>query len=93
MVYNHIEKNVWGGHAIASPPILITAMITTTTIILIIKYILATSILVGIICAPAWIARQTDKGKQDMFLVRLGSWLFGWSLVGWFYALVIGTKK
>ena len=82
-----------GGHAIAFPPILITAMITTTTIILIIKYILATSVLVGIICAPAWIARQTDKGKQDMFLVRLGSWLFGWSLVGWFYALVIGTKK
>ena len=75
------------------PLVLFKKMITTATIILTIKYILATSIFVGIVCAPAWIARQTDKNKQDMSLVRLGSWLFGWSIVGWFYALVVGTRK
>lgn len=68
-------------------------MIDISTAILIVKYILAISILTGILCSPAWIARQTEKNKQDMFLVRLGSWLFGWSIIGWFYALVIGTKK
>ncbi|MBR4860114.1 MAG: hypothetical protein IKV10_02320 [Alphaproteobacteria bacterium] len=66
---------------------------TVSVIILVIKYLAAISILVGIICAPAWIARQTGKNKQDMYLVRLGSWLFVWSIIGWFYALVIGTKK
>lgn len=70
-----------------------TTMISISTLILLIKYILATSILIGIVCAPAWIARQTDKNKQKMFTVRLGSWLFGWSIIGWFYALIIGTKK
>ena len=75
------------------PLVLFKKMITTATIILTIKYILATSIFVGIVCAPAWIARQTGKNKQDMFLVRLGSWLFVWSIVGWFYALVVGTRK
>ncbi|MBQ8473546.1 MAG: hypothetical protein IJ500_01645 [Alphaproteobacteria bacterium] len=68
-------------------------MIDIPTIILIVKYIVATSIFIGIVCAPAWIARQTDKNKQKMYLVRLGSWLFGWSIVGWFYALIIGTRK
>ena len=83
-----------GGHAKAYPPFLYrTTMINTAIIVLIIKYMVAISIFIGIVCAPAWIARQTDKGKQDMCLVRLGSWLFGWSIVGWFYALVVGTKK
>lgn len=66
---------------------------TITTVLFVIKYIAAVSILVGIVCAPAWIARQTDKNKQDMFLVRLGSWLFCWSVVGWFYALLISVRK
>lgn len=66
---------------------------TIATVILVTKYIAAVSILVGIVCAPAWIARQTDKNKQDMFLVRLGSWLFGWSVIGWFYALAISARK
>ena len=93
MVYNQADKCM-GGHAKAYPPFLYrTTMINTAIIVLIIKYMVAISIFIGIVCAPAWIARQTDKGKQDMCLVRLGSWLFGWSIVGWFYALVVGTKK
>ena len=90
MVYNS-SKMCTGGHANA--PLSYNKMISISTTVLIIKYIAATSIFVGIVCAPAWIARQSDKGKQDMFIVRTGSWLFGWSIIGWFYALFIGAKK
>ena len=92
MVYNQ-TKNVWGDTRTRFPQFFLTHMINISTLILITKYIAAAMITIGIVCAPAWIARQTDKGKQDMFRVRLGSWLFGWSIVGWFYALFIGTRK
>lgn len=62
-------------------------------ILLITKYIAAFAIVAVIILAPAWIARQTAKGKQDMILVRLGSWIFGWSGIGWLWALFWATKK
>jgi hypothetical protein len=50
-------------------------------------------IVVGIILAPAWIARQNGKGKPDMQAVRLASWVFGWSLIAWLWALLQATKK
>lgn len=68
-------------------------MITTASILLYIKYIIAAFILIGIILAPAWIARQTKKSKQDMILVRLGSWIFSWTGIGWLWALFWGSKK
>ncbi len=88
MVYNHYEKCM-GAHK--CPHIYLN--MNVSTLILIAKYIIGTMIVISIICAPAWVARQTDKGKQDMHIVRTGSWLFGWSIIGWFYALFIGTKK
>lgn len=45
-------------------------------IILILKYILAIAITMAIFLAPAWLARQNGRSKNDMILVRLGSWLF-----------------
>lgn len=48
---------------------------------------------IGIILAPSWIARQNGKGKPDMHAVRLASWVFGWSIIGWFWALYWATKK
>ena len=87
---------IYGGDTQLRSPFILKKndiMINTATIILIIKYILGASIFIGIICAPAWIARQADKGKQDMYLVRLGSWLFCWSVIGWFYALYVSAHK
>ncbi len=62
-------------------------------IILILKYILAIALTGAIILAPAWIARQTGRSKNDMILVRLGSWLFLWTGIGWLWSLFWSAKK
>ena len=68
-------------------------MNTNLDILLIIKYTIAVILTVGIILAPAWIARQNGKGKPDMHAVRLGSWIFAWSFIGWLWALFWGVRK
>ena len=62
-------------------------------ILLVIKYAIAIMILIAIVLAPAWLARQTGKSKQDMILVRLASWIFGWTGIGWLWALFWAAKK
>lgn len=62
-------------------------------IILILKYILAIAITMAIFLAPAWLARQNGRSKNDMILVRLGSWLFLWTGIGWLWALFWSSKK
>ena len=62
-------------------------------ILLVIKYAIAIMILIAIVLAPAWLARQTGKGKQDMILVRLASWIFGWTGIGWLWSLFWSAKK
>lgn len=62
-------------------------------IILLAKYIIATALIIAIIMYPAWLARQTDKNKQNMIIVRLGSWLFLLTGVGWFVALFFAIRK
>lgn len=57
------------------------------------KYVAAIAIVTTIVLVPAWLARQNKRGKQDMILVRLGSWIFGWTGVGWLWALFWATKK
>lgn len=68
-------------------------MLTNIEILTIIKYTAAILILLIILFAPAWIARQNNKGKTDMHAVRLGSWIFGWSIIGWLWALFWSTRK
>lgn len=62
-------------------------------ILLALKYALAAMILLIIGLAPAWLARQTKKAKWDMGMVRIGSWLFGWTGVGWLWALWMAVRK
>ena len=62
-------------------------------ILLVIKYAIAIMILIVIVLAPAWLARQTGKSKQDMILVRLASWIFGWTGIGWLWSLFWASKK
>lgn len=64
-----------------------------TDILLAIKYAICIIIVFAIIMAPAWIARQNGKGKPKMHAVRLGSWIFGWSIIGWLWALFWATRK
>ena len=67
--------------------------INTDLLLLVTKYILGIIIAVAIILAPAWLARQTKKSKQDMILVRLGSWILAWTGIGWLWSLFWSSKK
>lgn len=62
-------------------------------IILGLKYAAAATILIVILLAPAYLARQTKKKGLDMVMIRIASWLFGWTGVGWLWALYWATKK
>lgn len=62
-------------------------------ILLAIKYVASVAIVLAIILAPAWLARQNNRAKNDMILVRLGSWLFLWTGIGWLWALFWSAKK
>lgn len=62
-------------------------------ILIAIKYIAAAMILGIIYIFPVWVAAQTKKGKDAMGLIRMSSWLFGWTGVGWVLALYWATKK
>jgi len=57
------------------------------------KYAICVLLLLGVILAPSWIARQNGKGKPQMHAVRLGSWVFGWSIIGWLWALYWAVRK
>ncbi|MDW2995460.1 MAG: hypothetical protein R8M71_00635 [Alphaproteobacteria bacterium] len=64
-----------------------------TEILFVLKYAICVLLLLVIILAPAWIARQNGKGKPDMHAVRLASWIFGWSLIAWVWSLFWATRK
>ncbi len=74
------------------PPISIQ-MIYGIDILLIIKYALGILLVLSIILAPSWIARQNGHGKPQMHAVRLGSWVLGWSIIAWLWSLFWATKK
>ena len=90
MVYNHRGKNKNGG---AHAPFYNTQMLNNIDFLLIIKYALGVILTIGVIFAPAWIARQNGRDKPDMHAVRLASWIFGWSIIGWLWSLFWATRK
>ena len=92
MVYNHHRMKTRGGHRNA-PFYIKIKMLENINFLLILKYALAVLLAIGVFMAPAWIARQNGRGKPDMHAVRLGSWIFGWSIIGWLWALFWATRK
>jgi len=62
-------------------------------IFLYLKYILAIIVITTIILAPAWLARQNKKNKTATVWIRIYSWLFGWTGIGWLVALYMAVKK
>jgi hypothetical protein len=68
-------------------------MFNLNSILLFIKYIICAAIVVGIFLAPAYIASVNGKDKYNMLLVRLSSWLLGWTGIGWLWALFQSVKK
>ena len=61
--------------------------------ILTIKHVVAAAVLVLIILAPAYLAAQNKKSKADAMRVRIASWVFGWTGIGWIIALIWAIKK
>lgn len=90
MVYNPHERRKRGA---PKPPFLYIKMISIQEILIIVKFIACITITIGIFMAPAWVARQNGKGKPQMQHVRLASWVFGWSVIGWIWAMYWATKK
>lgn len=68
-------------------------MLYGINILLTIKYIALVCIFICIVLAPAYLACVNDRSKYDNMRTRCGSWLFGWSFVGWLFALFVSAKK
>lgn len=68
-------------------------MISANDILLCLKYIIVAAIFVGIVLTPAYLAAANEKSKYDTMRTRMASLMFGWSFVGWIFALFIGAKK
>lgn len=68
-------------------------MLYGINILLIIKYIALVCIFVCIVLAPVYLAVANGCSKYDSMRTRCGSWLFGWSFIGWLFALFVSTKK
>lgn len=68
-------------------------MITLNGLLLILKYVILIAIFVCIVLAPAYLASANGRSKYDQMRVRMGSLMFGWSFIGWIFALFISAKK
>lgn len=68
-------------------------MLLQNDILLVIKYVAAFAIFVCIVLTPAYLAAANDKSKYDRMRTRMGSLMFGWSFIGWIFALFISAKK
>ena len=90
MVYKYTTRQKTGG---AKAPFLYNMRIIDAEILYIIKYAFCVIILISIILAPAWVARQNGHGKPRMQGVRIASWAFGWSIIAWLWSLYQATKK
>ncbi|MDR2413036.1 MAG: superinfection immunity protein [Rickettsiales bacterium] len=64
-----------------------------TICLLILKYLLCIAIIIGVVLTPAYLARVNGKKAYDMMLVRISSWLLGWTGIGWLFALFWSVKK
>ncbi len=68
-------------------------MINLNDVLLVLKYVAIVTIFVCIVLTPAYLASANNRSKFDKMRVRTGSILFGWSFVGWLFALFISAKK
>jgi hypothetical protein len=68
-------------------------MVSVHDILLILKYVGATIVLICLLLAPAYLAAASGKEKYDCMRARVGSWLFGWSFIGYLFALFVASKK
>ena len=68
-------------------------MIPINDILFVLKNIAVVGIFIGILLAPAYLSCANKSSAYNKMRVRCGSWLFGWSIIGWFFALFVSMKK
>ena len=68
-------------------------MVSINDILLVLKYTGAIIVFICILLTTAYLAAANDKEKYDCMRSRVGSWLFGWSFIGWIFALFVSVKK
>lgn len=68
-------------------------MIPMHDVLYVLKYFVIIGIFVCMVLAPAYLAAANEAKPYDRMRTRVGSWLFGWSFIGWFFALFVSTKK
>jgi hypothetical protein len=68
-------------------------MLFGINILVLIKYVAIVLIFVSIVLAPVYIACANNRSNYDLMRTRCGAWLFGWTIVGWFFALFVSAKK
>ena len=61
--------------------------------ILIVKYVVAATVFIVITLAPAYLAAKNGKDKFMALRIRVASWVFGWTGIGWLLALFWAVKK
>ena len=71
------------------PPIFEMSM----NIVIFVKYVVAIWLIAVVLSAPAYLAQQTKKDKTEMTKIRIASWLLGWSVIAWIWALFTASKK
>lgn len=68
-------------------------MVIDADILLIAKRAAAIFVFICVIFAPAYLAAVNDRDKYDKMRIRCASILFGWTIVGWVFALFLAAKK
>jgi hypothetical protein len=57
------------------------------------KYIGSYGVIAGVWIAPSYLANRLKKNKTDQMIVNASSIMFGWTGVGWLFALYWAAKK
>ena len=68
-------------------------MLLNPDILILVKHAAAIFVLLCIMFAPAYLAAVNGCDKYDKMRVRCASILFGWTIVGWIFALFLAVKK
>ena len=62
-------------------------------LIITIKYMGSYCAIAGVWMAPLYLAHRVKKDKTDLMIVSASSIMFGWTGVGWLFALYWAAKK
>ena len=68
-------------------------MVYGVNVLFIIKYAVVIGLFVCLLLTPAYLAAANGSSKYNRMRVRAGSWFFGWTFIGWLFALFVSTKK